>query len=166
VAFFVRYEPLSTIGNAIFNFPQTMGVENFSLIGDIRLSVSDPFTYTQSLTNGVNYYVYTQSPSLIRSWTADQIASLDAIALGFSQFANLKFSKTTNYAGSNPSQINKFSDINISFIHRGDLGLIAGVSGLNSDYGSIAFNYQGASGDIVLNASVLGDKSGGVTLVI
>jgi hypothetical protein len=164
VASFVRYEPLSTIGNAIFNFPQTMGAENFSLIGDIRLSVSDPFTYTQSLTNGVNYYVYTQSPSFIRSWTTDQIASLDAIALGFSQIANLKFSKITNYAGSNPSQINKSSDINISFIHRWDLGMIAGVSGLNSDYGSIAFNYLGASGDIVLNAWVLGDKSGGVNL--
>jgi hypothetical protein len=165
MASYIDYKPISIIGQALFNFSQGLGTAEHRYQGSIRLSVSDPFTITQSRNLGASDYVYTQLPLAIRPWTASQIADVNAIATGFSQIAGLSFEPTLSYSKLNPAQIGTTSDINISFIHRSNLGTVAGVSGLFSDFGDTeSFKYIGAAGDIVLNSMSLGDLSGATVL--
>jgi len=165
MASYIDYKPISIIGQALFNFSQGLGTLEHRYQGSIRLSVSDPFTITQSRSLGASDYVYTQLPSAIRSWTASQIADVNTIATGFSQIAGLSFVPTLSYSNLNPAQVGTISDINISFVHRSNLGTIAGVSGVFSDFNDTeSFKYIGAAGDIVLNAMNLGDLSGASVL--
>ena len=165
MASYIDYKPISTIGQALFNFSQGLGSLEHRYQGSIRLSVSDPFTITQSRNLGASDYVYTQLPSAIRPWTASQIADVNAIAAAFSQIAGISFEPTLSYSNLNPAQVGTNSDINISFVHRSNLGAIAGVSGVFSDFGDIeSFKYTGAAGDIVLNSMNLGDLTGATVL--
>jgi len=165
MASYVDYEPLSIIGQALFNFSQGPQSLEVRYKGSIKISVSDPFTFTQSRNLSVSDYVYTQLPLAIRPWTASQIEDVNAIATGFSQIAGLSFEPTVSYSKSNPAQIGTSSDINISLIHRSNLGTVAGVSGLFTDFDDAeSFQYVGAAGDIVLNATNLGDRTGTTVL--
>jgi len=165
MASYIDYKPVSIIGLALFNFSQGLETAEHRYQGSIRISVSDPFTFTQSRNLGASDYVYTQLPSAIRPWTASQIADINAIATGFSQIAGLSFNPTVSYSKLNPAQVGTNSDINISFIHRSNLGTIAGVSGLFTDSNSTeSFQYVGAAGDIVLNSANLGDRNGTTVL--
>jgi len=165
MASYIDYKPISIIGQALFNFSQGLGTVEHRYQGSIRLSVSDPFTIAQSHNLGASDYVYTQLPLAIRPWTASQIADVNVIATGFSQIAGLSFDPTLSYSNLNPAQIGTTSDINISFIHRSNLGTVAGVSGLFSDFDDTeSFKYIGAAGDIVLNSMNLGDLSGATVL--
>lgn len=165
MASYVDYKPLSIIGQALFNFSQGLGTLEHRYKGSIKISVSDPFTFTQSRNLSVSDYVYTQLPLAIRPWTASQIEDVNAIATGFSQIASLSFEPTVSYSRSNPAEIGTSSDINISLIHRSNLGTIAGASGLFTDFDDAeSFKYVGAAGDIVINATNLGDRTGTTVL--
>ncbi len=165
MASYIDYKPASIIGKALFNFSQGLVNAEHRYQGSIRLSVSDPFTITQSRNLGASDYVYTQIPLAIHPWTASQIADVNAIATGFSQIASLSFEPTLSYSKLNPAQVGTISDINISFIHRSNLGKVSGVSGLFTDFDSTeSFQYVGAAGDIVLNSTNLGDRYGTTVL--
>ena len=114
MASYIDYKPASIIGKALFNFSQGLDIPEHRYKGSIKLSVSDPFTFTQSSNLGANDYVYTQLPLAIRPWTASQIEDVNAIATGFSQIAGMSFERTLSYSKLNPAQIGTSSDINIS----------------------------------------------------
>ena len=165
MASYIDYKPASIIGKAVFNFSQGLDIAEHRYKGSIKLSVSDPFTFTQSSNLSANDYVYTQLPLAISPWTASQIEDVNAIATGFSQIAGLSFEPTLSYSKLNPAQIGTSSDINISLIHRSNLGTVAGVSGLFADFDNTeSFQYVGAAGDIVLNSTNLGDRNGTTVL--
>jgi hypothetical protein len=44
MATYVSYAPTTTIGRAMFNFDETLGIQNFKYVGTIRVSLSDTFS--------------------------------------------------------------------------------------------------------------------------
>lgn len=148
MASFNTYSPKSVIAKAMFNF-DAFGLPNKIYSGTIKVSVSDSFTYKQFLASYPNYSsdIYTSLTSGAGNWTSTQKANISALTTVFSQFANLTFSKVTDYSGKTPAYVGSKSDINISFIYRPD-GSYSGESAISTDS---FFGYSYSRGDIVLN---------------
>ncbi|MDD2853325.1 MAG: Calx-beta domain-containing protein [Desulfuromonadaceae bacterium] len=148
----ITYSPTSIISSALFNFDVFYSL-NFKLAGEVKVSVSDSFTYSQYLANrSLSSDIYTSLNTGRTNWTQTQFDNINLIASTFSNFINLKFSSVTDYSGSTPETVGNSSDINISFIYRTDADF-SGISGVGNDS---EFGYTGGSGDVVLNRDGFG----------
>ncbi|MFZ6770075.1 DUF4214 domain-containing protein [Undibacterium sp. Di26W] len=159
MATYLPYNPSTPFTRAMFNF-DAVGAPNYILVGTIRMTVSDDFSYA-------NYYsdkdyslftksIYTNGPNEY-AWSATQLDNIDLAVDVYAQFANLSFAKVVNYDTTNTSTIANpedvgranLSDININWIYRTDVSF-SGLSGGSTDKG---LGYTGAAGDIYLNAA-------------
>ncbi|PSJ16191.1 DUF4214 domain-containing protein [Nitrosomonas supralitoralis] len=156
----ISYTPDSVIAKAMFNF-DAFGVANYLLEGTIRVSVSDDFSFTDSLSpeySRFNSILYTDGSNEV-TWTTRMQSNIQTILQTYSQFANTTFQWEGDYdsfASSidttpNPEDVGRadVSDININWIYRSDVNF-AGISGGSSD--NFLFNYTGGANDIFLNA--------------
>jgi hypothetical protein len=152
MASIINYSPVTAIEKAMFNF-DIYGKTNFKLSGQIAISVSDSFSYSDYISGRTTSSMsWTSSPEY--SWSAIQVKDIDAIANIFSSFANLNFKSVINYdttptsSIATPRNVGISSDINISIVNRPDISSWLGISGAGW---SGTFGYAGDAGDIVLN---------------
>jgi len=150
----VDYNPSGIAANALFNFDEIAGINDYRLLGPITVSVSDAFTRANYTQYTYSTDVYTSAASGATNWTPTQLANIQSILESYSQVANLPFSQVINYSGSNPAQVGNNSDINISLISRSGLGF-SGMDSLATNY----FAYEGGEIDIVLNTAGFGSSN-------
>ena len=155
MANYIPYSPTTLVAKALFNF-DIFGVENFKLVGPVRVSVSDSFTFAQLVASfpTISEDIYTSLSSGKTSWTPEQLGNVNLTTSTYSNFINLKFLPVVNNSGLTPENVGTASDINISFIYRRD-ARFSGVSALETD---LDFGYVGAQGDIVLNLNGFGSS--------
>jgi len=153
MASIVNYYPYGTIDHALFNFDQISGVDNFKLLGPVRVSVSDSFIVSDYVPLGISSNIYTSGNSGATHWTVTQLANIQTILDTYSQFINVSFGSVINDSGFNPAQVGTNSDINISLINRPSLPF----SGLSA-VASTDFGYTGSELDVVLNTAGFGSS--------
>ncbi len=146
----VNYSPLTKIGKALFNFGE-MELVNFKLTGEIRVSVSNNFSYNNFLSGTISDSDIYNDYSI--TWTSSQIDNLNSILNSYSQFTQLQLGSVINLNHLIPSQTRQSSDINISIISRPDADW-AGVSSINENF----YGYPGSELDIVLNIAGFGNE--------
>lgn len=157
MATYVAYQPPSAIGRALFNFTQIQGSVNFRYSGEIRVSTSLGPLASELPSLGTPDSVAAQYYGGVGNWTRAQLDRVDAITATYANFANLNFTAAVNYPNETPSQVGARSDINISFIYRADQRTLAGVSAINASAApSVPLQYNGADGDVLLNAGIFG----------
>lgn len=161
MAIYVPFTPTTAIGRAMFNFDM-FGKTNYKIVGLVRVSVSDNFSYSDYLsTNYSTFYsaLYTGGSGEV-PWTSSMLDGVKSALYTFSQFINLQFDwkGDYDYVGSdptaNPEDVGRsaVSDINISWINRTD-SRFSGISGGSGD--NFIFGYTGGAGDIFLNNAYL-----------
>ena len=155
MASYIPYSPTTLVAKALFNF-DIFGIENFKLVGPVKVSVSDSFTFAQLVASfpTISEDIYTSLSSGKTNWTPEQLGNVNLTTSTYSSFINLKFLPVVNNSGLNPENVGNASDINISFIYRRD-ARFSGVSALETD---LDFGYVGAQGDIVLNLNGFGSR--------
>jgi serralysin len=161
VALYIPFTPTTAIGRAMFNFDM-FGITNYKIIGLVRVSVSDTFSYADYRSTSYspfNSALYTSASDEV-PWTPSSIDGVKSVLATYSQFINLQFDwkGDYDYFGSdltaNPEDVGRaaVTDINISWINRADENF-SGISGGSSD--KLIFNYTGGAGDIFLNNAYL-----------
>jgi len=158
MAAYIPILPSTDISRAMFNF-DAFGIADYRLVGTIRVSVSDTFSFFDYLNYNFFSELYTNGSDEV-AWTTQNTDNIKEILNIYSQFANLQFQFQGDYdffnSGfdftPNPADVGRFSlsDINITWIDRFD-GSFAGISGASSD--GLIFGYPGAAGDVFLNAA-------------
>lgn len=164
MATFVSYSPTTTLTRALFNF-DAMGATNYILNGPIRVSVSDSFTASEQATADFYSEIYTNATADV-PWTATMLTNIEQTLAIISQFADITFEwqGDIDTIGANavvsPVEVANanLSDINISLIARSDIDWV-GLSGGDTDD---SLGYNGAAGDVYVNASYLSDTSFGL----
>lgn len=156
----VNYAPQSVIARGMFNL-DAFGVQDFKLGGTVRVSVSDSFSSSDSLsTSYSDFYgdLWTRGTGEV-AWTATQLGNVQSILAIYAQYANIGFQWKGDFdaftGGSdttvNPEDVGRGgqSDINLSLISRTDAAF-AGISGLSDDD---FLGYTGGAADIFINST-------------
>ena len=143
MATYASYTPTTAIGRAMFNF-DAFGIQNYTLNGTVRVSVSDAFSLADYLgTTYSDFYsgLYTSGSEEVL-FTNEVITNGLEVADIYSDFANITFQYQGDYdtftSGTdftpNPENVGLFnlSDINITGIYRPDVGF-SGISGASYD---------------------------------
>jgi Ca2+-binding RTX toxin-like protein len=158
VATYSNYLPSTPITTAMFNF-DAFGWTNFRLVGTIRVTTSDSFSYSDYLSP--TYSVFSAqifSSALYTSefdWQASRISNVQDILAIYEQFVSINFEWRGDFdtAGLdptvNPEDVGRTfaSDINVAWLYRPDVGF----GGISGGYTDSIYGYTGGAGDIFLN---------------
>ena len=149
----ISYTPVGVVAKALFNFDAMgTGYSDFRITGDINVSISQPFMYSQYLNGFGNSSTWTPDVAAIY-WNTTQLANINSMLSMYENFINVSFSTVIDSTAYSPygAKVLTNSDINISLIYRTDLAF-SGMSSVNRN----AFNYTGSELDIILNVNGFG----------
>jgi serralysin len=149
----VSYTPIGVVAKALFNFDAIgPGHSNFRLTGDINVSISQPFMYTQYLNGYGSTKTWTPDVAAVY-WNATQVSNINSMLSMYESFINVSFSTVIDSTAYSPygAAVLTNSDINISLIYRTDLSF-SGMSSVNRNN----FNYVGSELDLILNINGFG----------
>lgn len=170
MALFIPYTPTTAITRALFNF-DAVGADNYRVSGTVRVSLSDAFTAAEQASADFYPDIYSVAAAEVNWSTAvpqggTMASSVEQTLAIITQFANISFdwrgdidSRGADTVVS-PADVGaaNLSDINISLISRADVDWV----GLADGDADGTLGYQGAAGDVFINASFLSDTTFGL----